>query len=276
MDNIVIVGDAHSNSTIGLCPRGVKLEEGGIYTPTDTQKWLWDNWLAFCEHTAQYKNISTFINGDWPDGDPKHRTHQVISRHPSTILNIAIDNLQPIVDISERVFFTRGTRSHTGISGWLETELSRDCDIAVEDGGDLWNKFYGEFSGVVFDIKHFGRLGMLPWTLVNSLHSLAVQIEIIYSRQRMRVPDIVVRNHRHITADTYDNHPVRVIANGAWQGITEYANDITDKPPDIGGVLVHCDGGKYEVEKKFYPFRKRKLWTMPTGKKTLINTLLKR
>ena len=276
MQTIVIVGDAHSNSTIGLCPRGIKLEEGRTHPPNETQKWLWDCWLDFCDCVPD--NAISFFNGDWVDGDMKGRTHQVISRNPADMIDIAITNALPLVEKSDHVFFTRGTRSHVGKSAWLETQVAKDFDNTVMNEYDkpVWGRFYGKFEGVVFDIKHFGSLGYRPWTLPNSLNAKAVEIELNAATSGEQLPHLVIRNHRHRHGDTFDNYRVRVIANMAWQGMTEYANDITETPPDIGGLIVNCDGGKYEVIKKKYPVTPRKLWTMPVGKKTLIDTLLKR
>ena len=277
METIVIVGDAHSNSTLGLCPRGVELEEGRTHTPTDTQKWLWDCWLEFCDFVPN-RGVTSFFNGDWVDGDIRFRTHQVISRNPGDIIDMGIDNALPLVDKSDRVFFLKGTRSHAGKSAWLETQVAKDFDNTVMNEYDkpVWERFYGEFGGVVFDIKHFGSLGYRPWTLPNSLNAMAVEIELNASKSGERLPDLVVRNHRHRHADSGDNYRTRVIANYAWQGMTEYANDITNTPPDIGGLIVNCEGGEYELIKKHYPVRPRKLWTIPFGKKTLMGIFQKK
>ena len=42
---VVCAGDIHCGSTVGLCPpEGLELDDGGMYEPNKSQRWLWDNW----------------------------------------------------------------------------------------------------------------------------------------------------------------------------------------------------------------------------------------
>lgn len=42
---LAITSDVHCGSTLAATPpEGVTLDDGGTYTPSPLQAWIWDNW----------------------------------------------------------------------------------------------------------------------------------------------------------------------------------------------------------------------------------------
>lgn len=263
MDVLAIVSDTHANSRLGLCVPSFNLLDGGTYYANSTQRWLWRNWLDFWqEFDALDGRKGALFIGDMVDGDAKKRSHQIITSNPAEMVNLAGVVLDPAFDVLDYCIFLKGTPAHVGKSAHLEESLASDCTIAQKNGEEnyAWDSFYGEVGGVVFDVKHHGKLGYRPWTRPNALNSLAVELMLAYGKRRERVPDIAVRAHRHLKGDSYDNYPVRVIANGCWQMQNEYGHVVSDDLPDISGLIFECENGEYELTKKLYIPGRRKLW----------------
>jgi hypothetical protein len=77
------------------------------------------------------------------------------------------------------------------------------------------------------------------------------------------LPDIVVRSHNHRWADSWDNFETRAICMPCWQLSTEYIMRLGkyNGLADIGGIVVLCDRGEYEVHKFKHQPRKGNVWT---------------
>jgi len=264
VDVLAIVSDTHANSRLGLCVPSFNLLDGGTYRANRTQRWLWNNWLEFWqEFDALEGRKGAIFNGDMIDGDSKKRSYQTITNNPAEMVDLANLVLLPALDVLDYCVFLKGTPAHVGKSANLEETLARDVTIAELNGENnyAWDNFYGEVGGVVFDIKHHGKLGHKPWTRPNSINALAVELVLAYTKRRERLPDVAIRSHRHLMADSYDNYAVRVIANGCWQMQNEYGHVVSDDLPDISGLIFECENGEYELTKKSYIPGRRKLWT---------------
>lgn len=271
-DIVAIVSDTHINSTVGLCPPSVNLDDGGTYNASPAQMWLWHKWKEFSvtvktladKHGAE---VTTFFNGDLVEADAKKRSHQTITRNKADLVRIATETIAPLVDISKRAFFIRGTEAHVGKSAQYEEEIAADCSIAVKctETVTSWWQFYGELGGVCFDISHHGRLGSLPWNRAAPLGQTAIRTLLAYAGRR--VPDVVVRSHNHKYASTHDNYPVMVVATPAWQLATEYTHRLgIPEPADIGGLIFVCDGKGYTWQKAMYAPKAAAPWKLQTVK----------
>lgn len=271
-DIVAIVGDTHPNSTLGLCGSSIALDDGGTYTPSPAQKWLRRNFIDFADKVKQTSDkhggapITVVFNGDTVEADTKRRSNQVITRNKSTILKIATEAHAPLIDIAQRAFFIRGTGAHTGKSAEYEEELAKDCTIAEKCGDQYsWWQFYGEFSGVYFDIAHHATMGSLPWNRTNPLNTLAIRLMLEYSGRKL--PDVAVRSHNHKYGCTGDNYPVMVVADPAWQLKTEYINRLgIVETASVGGLIFTCDKGQYTWEKILYKPEPMKPWKASQNK----------
>ena len=134
-----------------------------------------------------------------------------------------------------------------GKSASLEEQLANDCDTAVktEQGNASWWRLSGVVDGVnILAQHHAPGPGRDPWTRLNPLFKYAFKLSLITPRIDL---SIAAHNHRH--ADTMDAYPTRHIALPCWQGQTEYSYRLgLMEPPDIGGIIVTCDRGKYTVD----------------------------
>ncbi|KKK70938.1 hypothetical protein LCGC14_2918940, partial [marine sediment metagenome] len=163
----MVVGDLHTNSTVGLVTPTTNLDDGGTYRSSKGQRWLWRKWLSFWDEVstvAEKHNASvwTVFNGDLVSVKVKHESTQFNSMNMADVFPMAIDTLMPAIDRSERVFVLRGTAAHGGLSGEKEEEIARD--IGAEKCGDnhSWWELLLECEGVLYDIRHHGPLGRLP------------------------------------------------------------------------------------------------------------------
>jgi hypothetical protein len=260
---VPIVGDTHTNSTIGLCPPYVELDDGGSYKSSDLQREIWRAWSEFNSDLAELKQVHnakvcTIFNGDISDGD-HHNTSQIITRKESAMLRMAYKAHEPLISQSDRVYVVRGTRGHSGASGGLEETFAEDIE-AVQNAKTKaysWWHLSLNVDGVILDIAHHNTMGRLPWTIKNASNKLASKVLFEYANRKVRIPDLVVRSHQHRHADSHDSFRIRAICLPAWQGKTEWISQIDPSSiPDIGGIFVLCEGGEYEVITKLYPLRR--------------------
>ena len=262
---LAVVGDTHINSSVGLCVPSTNLDDGGTYRASKGQRWLWYNWLDYWECVAKLvtqhdAKLWTVFNGDPVEGDGKNRTHQLITQNDTTVMNMTLDAIQPALEASDRLFVVRGTAAHVGLSANLEEKIAIDIEAVKCKETDTysWWKLLLECDGVLFDITHHGKVGRLPWTKSNPLNVTATRLIMHYAGYKL--PKVAIRSHNHIYVDTFNNYPIRVIANPAWQLKTEYSHrlDIIEEA-DIGGSIFICDGGNlYEpIIKQYKPERQR-------------------
>lgn len=258
---LAVVSDLHCGSTVGLAPpEPVALDDGGSYTPTEAQRWLWRHWLGYWQtvkRLAAGRRLVILLNGDVVDGD-HHGTAQIVSRHPGTQFDILLRALAvPLALKPDHVIVVRGTESHVGKSGSGEEALARHLrgagvpvvpDPAAKTAS--WWHFTGTLGPLLLSATHHGRIGQRPWTKGNVSANLAAQIFYEHAARGQRHPDLALRSHYHKTADSGDSHPVRVIQTPAWQLATAYAYRVAaDSLADIGGLTVTIDADSWTVRK---------------------------
>lgn len=246
---VVSVSDLHINSTVGLCPAHIHLDDGGYYTPSTFQTKLFECWTDFWSQVKQEKEshkarLVTVLNGDIVDGD-HHRSPQIVSTNMETQRQAALDILEPVRDISDDMYVIRGTEAHNGLSCQAEEAIAHTLHACpTQDGAWSWWNLKAVFGGVGFDFAHHGQMGRLPWTKPNLLSRLAVEIELAYYRAGLPLPAYAVRGHNHRSGDTGLNFPVRVISLPGWQGPTAFVHRIQPGAlPEIGGAIFTIEKG---------------------------------
>jgi hypothetical protein len=267
---VVVTSDHHITSTLGLCPPNYTLDDRGEYRPSPGQRFLMRSWGSFWNDVKElaeqhHAPVTAIFNGDTVEADAKKRSNQIITRNKAKIVEAAYQALEPAIKISDRTIFIRGTGAHEGESSELAELLAADLTITEKapNGNHSWWQFLGEFGGVLFDIEHHGPLGRTPWTITNPMNGLAVRLMLKYAGRRL--PAVAIRSHNHRKGDTYDNHPIRVLATGAWQLETEYVRRIGGvEGADIQGLIFICDGGEYQCLKRLYTPLPTKIWTSQT------------
>jgi hypothetical protein len=263
---LATVGDLHVNSTVGLLPYSVNLDDGGTYRASKGQRWLWRCWLDFWDSIPKGE-VWTVLNGDLVDVNGKYNTAQLISLNDSDVMKMAIKVLEPALEKSKLVFVVRGTAAHTGLSGYMEEKIG--YDIGAEKCGDnySWWELPLECEGVLYDIRHHGSLGYKEWTRPNSLNSRAVEITLAYANNR--VPNVAIQSHKHRFSTSSDEYPVKVFALPAWQLFSEYVHRLgTVMPADIGGVYFINESGDYDAIVKRYKPERTRTWRKSSPQKT--------
>ncbi len=246
---LLLTGDQHCGSTVGLCPpEGVRLDDGGEYKPSKPQQWLWWCWEQLHararETVAAVKgDLWVVLNGDLVDGD-HHKTTQIISGNPeaqSYVAGRAFDltkSLHP-----KRLFVVRGTEAHTGNSGSAEEGIAKRLIAERDPETELWSCWHLRLKvhGKLCDIQHHGRgLGKLPHTKQNGANSLAWRVWSTYAERGHPAPALVVRSHLHQYADSYGAHrQTRALFLPSFQLKTAFVHKVAaDEIADVGGVIV--------------------------------------
>jgi hypothetical protein len=266
---IIAVADLHINSTVALCPKVVNLDDGGSYTASRTQRWLWECWLNFIAEakilTEGYRNV-VIIDGDLTELDTAKRSVQLTTLNKSTILGIVTDTIAPLVDISDVCYFIRGTSAHVGKSAWSEEAIAKDTynTVAPGDGKFSWWHYRGVASGVKLDISHHAQMGATPWSRKNAANNMAAKIMWWYQIDMgEKAPDLVLRGHNHTYASSGDNYKCQVNYLPAWTTKTEFAYRVgyEDVVSDIGGIIYLCENGRFTRHKvMFQPKENKRIW----------------
>lgn len=242
----------HVNSTVALCPPSINLDDGGTYHASPMQRWIWDNWLEFCEASKSKQNPLAILNGDLVEGDRRNRTYQIISRNANDLIGMFADVIKPLGDVPLKI--TKGTEAHVGKSGVLEELIARDLESEI-----AW-EYYINVDNVLIEIAHHATMGGLPWSKPGSVARYAARTMFAYWDRAQKAPDLVIRGHCHQWGDSYDAHHTRAIMAPAWTAASAYVHRIAPGAmADIGGFWVYCDGGKYEVE-KFKVIPRKRIW----------------
>lgn len=272
MQALILTGDHHANSTVGLCPGSITLDDEGTYTPNKTQRWLWRYWRECWQEakafTAQAERRIWIMNGDLVDTNRKDRSSQYITNNKATALKIALDVIAPGLDVVDTAMVIRGTDAHVGQNAWMEENIANDITgvkvITKDDKVSSWYHYRGVLDGLRLDVAHHTSMGTLPWTEKNAANKLAADAVIQYTLAGNKPPDLLVRSHVHKTADSYDNYPTRAVILPAWQSMTNYGTRLNpNRLSDIGMIIFLVENGKIVGEKKMIEklSQPRNLWT---------------
>lgn len=257
---VAIVSDIHANSTTAVCPPVVHLDDAGQYRASRPQRWLWARWVAFWQAVAERREghrLIIVLNGELADIN-SHPTTQMISRNPADALRLSAEVLAPALALlgeDDRIYVTRGTEAHSGQSAHLDETVASDIGATgPDDDRASWWRLRLQVDGVRFDIAHHppGGGGRLPWTAGNFANRLAAMGVFSAAQRRERPPDLYVRGHVHRPGDSYDAFATRALVLPSWQLTTSYGHRIGGDPLPVGGAIVTCDKGQYQVEKHFW------------------------
>lgn len=241
-----IFSDLHAGSMLAPCPPIVRLDEGGNYTPSKAQRWLWQLWGDYwqrveAERKEQKADLYVISNGDAVEGN-HHQTTQILSGNleaQSYVLEEAFK--YPLALKPERIFVVRGTEAHVGPAASHEEALGRRLGAEREPETHTWSwwELPLDIHGVRIDCRHHGRVGGRPWTRGSGIGALAFQIWTEHVENEFPAPHLAIRSHRHQYADSFDLYRTRAIVTPAWQLLTSHAHKVvTESIADIGGLIV--------------------------------------
>lgn len=264
---VIFFADNHINSKTALCGPEIIDDDGDIYKQNLIQQWLWYTWNKCIEDvkkiTKKYYRTVVF-DGDIVDLDDKNRSHQIISRNPATILRMADQVLEPIIDYADRLFFVRGTEAHVGKSGWIEEMMAERYNAVPnkEFGQFSWWHLRAVFSELNFDITHHFTTGTLPQTYPNGMTKLVQNTRLLYLDWEEEPPDVIVRAHRHRFIDTGYTFSTRGVCLPCWQFHNSYLYRINKENdiPHIGAVVMLCHGKELEMIPLLYKPKRSSPW----------------
>lgn len=255
---LVVAGDLHINGTVALSPDRFTLDDGQVFTPSKPQRWINGKWRDFWNAAAARKaeheaEVVTILNGELADIN-KHESSQYVTNHSGDAVGMAVKTLTTAADISDRIYVTRGSEAHVGLSGGLDEAVARAIG-AIPDENHRYSRFHlrGVVAGLRLDVCHhtpssFGR----PWTRGADSNRVAQIVIDEYLRGGQLPPDLAIRGHAHRPSDSYDNHTTRVIAMPSWKLKDAYAHRIGASPQPIGGIQLLIENGKIIQEWKHY------------------------
>ena len=256
---IAVFSDTHSNSTVAICPPDVNKDDGGKYVRSTWQVWLWQSWLewiAEVKKAAKGGKLYVIGNGDLVEVDAKDRSNQLISTNVATSLDIAQDVCEPLTSLADRLYITRGTGAHTGKAGEYEELLAKLLGAEQDDVGRQAHWYIlATVAGVLIEAAHHSAGGRKASAAAGAVARLAEETILEYAGSHDRVPDLVIRSHVHTYHDSGDNiQGCRAITTPCWTGASEYVHRLAlgHKLPDIGGTIITCQDGQYEVKTTLY------------------------
>lgn len=264
---VIVRSDPHWGSTLGLCPpEGVRISEGAKYLPGKAQRWLWSKYLTFIRRARtvirQHDAIHVDVwNGDAFDGD-HHNTSQIVSRNPENISYIANrasgkegalkDYLTPA-----QSYVVIGTEIHVGKEGASEEAFGKSIGAIKDPGRDSWAWWHLrlEYNGVLLDFTHHpDTSGNLPHTRGQGAQRQAFIVWAEHHLVGERHPDISIRSHKHVFADSGEHYPTRALITPAWQLKTQFGFRVASGSlASVGGlIIVIPPDGQYRIEKCLY------------------------
>lgn len=269
---LVAISDTHCNSTVGLCPPVVDLDDGGRYHSSLAQSAVWKCWLDFWRIVRDMKQdldaqVITVSNGDAIDRN-KHTAHQSITTNEATAIAITAQAFEPLEKVSDHLCIIRGTAAHVGRGGNLEEQLAQvyTHDFLIPDtrsGTNTWWRWQPEIEGVRFDISHHpATSSRRPWTRDAAASRLSAILRIRYLEAGLPVPDVAIRSHVHCAASSGRLSKPETFILPAWELTSHFGHRLggTQVVEPVGGLIFVLDDGGYDVSLKIWEARTRQVW----------------
>ncbi len=273
INNIVCISDIHSGCQVALCPpEGVKLDDGGVYMPSEFQLKMWtmweEFWLDWVPWATRKEPFCVVFNGDALDGVHHNSTTQ-ISHNLGDQRRLAERILSRVVELCDgRYYHIRGTEAHVGKSATEEEALARALRAIPNEQGqyaryDLWKEVGS--GRLCHFIHHIGSTGSQAYE-ATAVHKELVEEFVEAGRWDVRPPDVIVRSHRHRCiktsiptgkAGSYETSEAISVVTPCWQGKTPFVWKIPGgrlATPQFGGVLIREANGEL--------FCREKVWTI--------------
>jgi hypothetical protein len=222
------------------------LDEEEKSSASPGQRFLWRSLLdqqeIVMKKKKQYKakEIWAGLGGDMAELDTKNRSDQLHTHNEATVLEMVVNTLEPVTDVSACLFVAKGTDAHVG---YMEELLAHDlkAEIHPDSTKRYAHKWLIDCAGVNIMFQHHGSLGRLPWTKANALNKKASRLMLQYGRN---LPDVFIQAHNHQFATCDKSYPILVIAAPGMKLPGDFEARIDVNEADYGGLYFVCDKGK--------------------------------
>lgn len=270
INNLIVIADLHCGCQLGLCPPdGMELDEGGRALPSDLQNkvWIWweEFWREWIPEVTRGEPFAVVCNGDAIDG-VHHGAVSQMSHNLADQGNLAYKILAPIVEKCEGCYYhIRGTEAHAGKSGQEEERLARRLGAIPNEYGQYarWELWIEVGVGLVHIMHQIGMAGSMAYE-TSAIQKELEQAVVEAGRWGDRIPDVIVRSHRHRNAETrVQSHKgfLTSCVTAGWQLKTPFAFRVAgarQTRPQIGGTLVRS--GDEDV------YTRHKVWNIQRPK----------
>lgn len=255
---VVVVSDLHVNSTIGLCPSRVTLDDRGEYVASKAQSgYLLRNWRRFwndveaLKASSRAERVIVALAGDAVD-DNRHSKAQLITVNRGTIVDLAEKVLELAIELADELLVVRGTEAHVGGSGELEELAARRIGATPDPVTGLsssWSLLV-EIEGVLFDIAHHPpTAGYRPYTRAPAAARAAFILRSQYQEEGTRVPDVAIRGHTHYYQPGPREPKPEFFYCPPWQLCTAFGHRLGGgRIEPVGGLTFVCRGGSYQFK----------------------------
>lgn len=250
---VAVFSDTHVNSTVGLVIPRITLDDGGTYSASKGQRWIWSNWNSFWRDVeAEKRRLKARVvcvgNGDLADNNG-HKTTQLITKNEADITRMAYESLMPAIDVADTLFITRGTEVHTGPSSSMEEKIAYDLSAEkCPTGSHSWWELPLQANRTKFNFAHHaGTATKISYNTAAVAGRIAARALFSYANSGLEPPDIMIRSHNHVFSDSGHNYRLRAIVTPCWQLTTSYGYRIGGSVLPVGGVMFICRG-KDDVE----------------------------
>lgn len=269
LKTLVIISDAHCNSTVGLSKPLIQLDDGDQVSASTVRRWLFHTFEDILEQVEKRHNgeIIGVLNGDIVETDAKDRTLQVITKNQEEAIEIATDVFEPFFEMCKGVYVIRGTEAHVGKSAQAEEAFAANFDNTIrnpETNRASWWHLPLELDGVRLDICHHPRAGSgRPMNSQSGVDRIASDTLFNYANDGDVPPHLVIRSHLHGYRDSHDAFRTRAIITPPMSLLTSYGYRIgVNVSNPVGAIIIFCDDGWYHVEPLLYPVRKTEWQTL--------------
>lgn len=274
MKALLIVSDAHSNSTVGLAKPSIQLDDGDQVRAGTARRWLFWVWEDILKQTAELckendAELYGLINGDAVELDAKSRSIQLITRNQEEAIENASDVFEPFFNMCESVWVMRGTEAHVGQQAQAEESLAANFENSIinpDTDNHSWDWLKLELDGVRMDIAHHprGGGGGRPMNSQGPIDRIASDTLFQYANNGEVPPHLVIRSHLHVYRDSRDAFRTRAIITPAMSLLTGYTHRIgINASEPVGAILIFCEAGKYSVKPITYEVRRQAWQTIP-------------
>ena len=267
-DIVALVGDPHTNSTVALCPPRFQLDDGGTYSQSKAQRWIWRSWLDVWERVDSINkaSLTVVVNGDLVEGN-HHHTTQIITPNETTQERMAIAVFEPIAQRADHLFIIRGTPAHTGPAAHWEETIGKDLGAVPEVADKVYSWWHLPLKvrSTTFDIMHRPQTSSRrPWTKDAAASRQAAITWDEYQEAGSKPPDVVVRSHIHYFARGWSRDTFCLFLP-PWQLSTSFGRSLGTghRIEPVGGAVFSCSNESHTWYPIRYKPRPAPVWTLP-------------
>lgn len=254
---VVIWGDTHTNSTVGLIPPTVRYDDGAERKASDEQQWLWEQnqdlvkFIKKKKRKEQCKCVVVF-NGDGPDRNRYSGGYDLITMSRAEIVRWTVEALRPMRDVADAWIQNRGTPAHEGGSGELAELVAKELDATKQPGRDTYSWWFQKyvFGGVYFWISHRPKsVSYFEHTRNNGARRTAHNLWDAFKRMDDDVPNVAVFSHVHHPEEAKHNRMLCVFTH-PWKLCDAWGHSVGFGPmvQPVGAWRFLCSKGRYEYD----------------------------